>query len=236
MAIYAIKLGGSMISKDEDTIVDFKYINAFSEFIRIRIAIGDRFFIVLGGGYMMRKLRDLAKEGGITDDNQLHWIGVTYNNVNAEIVRASMYDICNERIIAYEDFYAEGKIAFEGDRNVIVGGAARAGHSGDMDALLGAMAINADTIISLKNIDGVYTADPKKDPSATKLNNLTWEEYFEIIGHEDKHEPGGNYPIDPVTSKKAKETGKRFIIIDGEDLGNFEKVLNGEGFHGTTVG
>jgi len=224
-----------MVSKSESVIFDFDFMKKFSGILRKMIAQDSKFGIALGGGYMMRKLRDIAKEAGISEDLQLHWIGTTYNNVNAEIVRAYMSDVCNARIVAYEDYYDKDKVVFEKGKNVIIGGGARAGHSGDMDALLMAKVLNIKTIVSLKNVDAVYTADPKKDPSAKQLNKITWDEYFKIIGYKKTHQPGGNYPIDPITAADAKKSGVEFVIIDGSNLENFEKVLKGEKFAGTRV-
>jgi len=232
--IFVIKLGGSLLSDEKHIPFNFDYLKQLSEIIRKFVDKGYKFAIITGGGQMMRILRDESEKAGIHETIQLHWIGTTYNNVNAEIVRAYMHDICNERILAYEDFYNPEKVKFE--KSVIIGGAAKAGHSGDMDALLVAEHLEIKNIISLKNIDGVYTADPKKDPSATRLEKVSWDEYLKIIGYVTEHTPGGNFPIDPVTSKRAKEENKIFQIILGNDLANFEKVLEGQNFIGTTVG
>ena len=102
-----------MVSKSESVIFDFDFMKKFSGILRKMIAQDSKFGIALGGGYMMRKLRDIAKEAGISEDLQLHWIGTTYNNVNAEIVRAYMSDVCNARIVAYEDYYDKDKVVFE---------------------------------------------------------------------------------------------------------------------------
>ncbi|MBD3280033.1 hypothetical protein GF389_00730 [Candidatus Dojkabacteria bacterium] len=235
MKTIVVKLGGSMISKSEDKMVDFEYLAKFKAVVEEAISNDVKLFVVLGGGYLMRKYRDLAKVGGIKEDMQLHWIGTTVNVLHAEIVRAYMHELCNERIAAYEDYYDEKKMAFEEGKNVIVGGGESAGHSGDVDALLAAKKLGVDTIISLKDVDGVYTADPDKDPDATRLDKVSWDEYFEIIGGKTKHEPGGNYPVDPVASKKAQEAGKKFIVMAGEDLESFKNALLGKEYVGTLV-
>lgn len=233
--VLIIKLGGSLVSDSDQKPFDFSYLEDLSSIVQEYVRQNWGFAISVGGGYMMRKLKDMAKVAGVKDEKQLHWIGTTYNNVNAEIVRAYMYEICNSRIVAYEDYYEEGRIKFEKGKSVIVGGGGRAGHSGDMDALIMAEELGADTIISLKNIDGVYTSDPRKDPSAARLDRISWEEYFKIIGWKTTHEPGGNYPIDPITAYDAEKQGKEFVIINGEDLENFKKVLEGQEFIGTIV-
>lgn len=230
--VFVIKLGGSMISKSDDLLFDFNYMKNFYQIVKRLIEKDYKFFITVGGGYLMRKYRDLAREGGLNNDEQIHWIGTTVNNLNAEIVRATMADICEDRIFAYEDYYGAKEIVF--NKPVIVGGGGRAGHSGDVDAMVIAKRLGVKTIISLKNIDAVYSADPKKFPEAVKLEELTWDEYLEIIGTRE-HLPGANFPIDPIASLEAQKTGRKFIILGGDDLQNFENAVQGLNFRGSTV-
>jgi len=235
MKTVVVKLGGSMISKSDDKLIDFEYLARFKKVVTEIVSHDIQMFIVLGGGYLMRKYRDLAKEGGISETIQLHWIGTTSNNLNAEVVRAYMAELCNERIVAYEAYFDPKRMTFEEEKSIIVGGGESAGHSGDVDALIAAQALDVDTIISLKDIDGVYTADPDKDPSATRLDELSWDKYFNIIGNKTQHEPGGNYPVDPIASKRAKDANKKFIVIAGGDLESFKNALIGKEYTGTLI-
>jgi len=230
--ILVIKLGGSIISKSDDLLFDFDYLKKFYNSLNKLIKQDYKFFVVVGGGFVMRKYRDLVKQGGITEDSQIHWIGTAINNLNAEIVRAAMSDICGDRIFAYEDYYKEEKILFS--KPVIIGGAGRAGHSGDVDAVLIAKRLGVQTIISLKNIDAVYSSDPRIEPEAQKLKDVTWEKYLDVIGT-NEHLPGANFPIDPIASADAQKSNKKFIIISGYDLLNFENVVLGLDFKGSTV-
>lgn len=222
-----------MVSKSEDKLVDFDYLKRFKSKLEGLIEDGFEFFIVLGGGYLMRKYRAMARAGGIEEDLQIHWIGTTCNLLNAEVVRAFLYPNSTERIVAYEDYYNEYKPEFT--KPIIVGGGGRAGHSGDVDALVMANKLGIDTIVSLKDIDGVYSDDPDKNPNAKRIKKLTWDEYLNIIGNPQKHHPGASYPIDPIASRMAKESAKAFAVIGGEDLSNFERLMKGEEFNGSVV-
>ena len=201
---------------------------------------GDKFFITVGGGHLMRQYRDLAVANGITDTTQLHWIGTTVNVLNAEVVRVSMEELADEGVYKYDDYYNDTKLEISkdagfGQRGVKVGGGGKPGHSGDVDSILAARKLGAKTIISLKNVDAVYTADPKIFPEATPLEKINWAEYLKIIGNPLEHKPGANYPIDPIASQMAIESGLKFIIIEGKDLSNFKNVLLEEKFKGTIV-
>jgi len=244
---YVLKLGGSIISPNSECLFDFPFAKELKNILGEFIQKGDKFFITVGGGHLMRRYRDLAIANGLTDQTDLHWIGTTVNVLNAEVVRVSMQELADAGVYKYEDYYDNATIEINNGikvgggssikilKGIKVGGGGRPGHSGDVDSILAGKKLNATTIISLKNVDAVYTADPKFFPDATPLEKITWKEYLEIIGNPTEHKPGANYPIDPVASHLAMENGLKFIIIAGRDLANFKKVLLGEKFVGTVV-
>ncbi|MCK5674787.1 MAG: UMP kinase, partial [Spirochaetales bacterium] len=94
--------------------------------------------------------------------------------------------------------------------------------------------IGADTVINLSNIKKVYSADPKLDPNAVPLDNITWSEMRKLVG--DKWVPGVNVPFDPVATKRASELKLKVITALGNDIENMKKILIGSDFEGTTIG
>lgn len=275
-----IKLGGSLLSRGEDSIFDFSYLEKLKAVLTDPELSDNKYFLAIGGGYTMRKYRDLAREAGIKSDIEIHWVGTTVNVLHAYLVKAYLSDIADDEVIKYEDYYADsertrsetvavssssvvntdeefnkfviakkikvggGSAVTTGEvvnkftiaKKIRVGGGGRPGHSGDVDALLAAQKLGADTIISLKNVDAVYEADPKDFPEAKRIEKLSWDEYLKIIKDKDTHEPGGNYPIDPVASRMARSTGVRFVILSGDNLPNFASYLKGKEFVGSVVG
>jgi uridylate kinase len=229
---YVIKLGGSIVSPTQDCLFDFPFARELKDLLSEFTKDGNKFFIAVGGGHLMRQYRDLAMANGLTDTTQLHWIGTTVNVLNAEVVRVSMQELADAGVYKYDDYYDDSKLEIN---CIKVGGGGRPGHSGDVDSILAARKAGAKTIISLKNVDAVYTADPKLFPEATPLEKISWKEYLDIIGNPTEHTPGANYPIDPIASHMAIESGLRFVIVEGRDLANFKKVLLVEKFKGTIV-
>jgi len=230
---YVLKLGGSIISPNRECLFDFPYAKKLKTVLSEFVQKGDKFFITVGGGNLMRQYRDLAIANGLTDTTQLHWIGTTVNVLNAEVVRVSMQELADAGVYKYEDYFAQTPLLII--KGIKVGGGARPGHSGDVDSILAGIKLNTKVIISLKNVDAVYTADPKLYPSATPIEHLSWQEYLDIIGNPTEHMPGASFPIDPIASKMAIENKFKFIIIDGRNLENFNNVLLGEKFHGSVV-
>ena len=90
----------------------------------------------------------------------------------------------------------------------------------------------ADRVINMSNIDHVYSADPKKDPAAKKMETISWPAFRKLVG--DEWDPGLNMPFDPIASKEAEQLGLKVAII-GNDMANFERLLRGEAFRGTTI-
>lgn len=251
-----IKLGGSLVSHPGVELFDFSYLDSLKTVLIDKSNDDKRFFLAVGGGNIMRRYRDLAKKAGATNDMDLHWIGTTVNVLHAYLVKAFFSDLADEKVMKYEDYYVDlkgelnSKIQVGGGSSVIsdeierkytiakkimVGGGGRPGHSGDVDAILAARIFGSDTVVSLKNVDGVYESDPKINPNAKRISKLTWDEYFEIIGFKKDHEPGGNYPIDPIASQIGKDRKLKFVVLGGDDLDNFGRYLKGEEFIGTEV-
>lgn len=245
-----IKLGGSLLSRGENDMFDFGYLEKLKTVLTDSTLSEMKYFLVVGGGYTMRKYRDLAREAGIKSDIEIHWVGTTVNVLHAYLVKAYLSDIADDEVIKYEDYYTDlsPDTAVGGDillseankfsitKRIKVGGGGRPGHSGDVDALLAAQKLGADTVVSLKNVDAVYEADPKIYPEAKRIEKLSWDEYLKIIKDKDTHEPGGNYPIDPVASRMARSSSIKFVILSGDDLSNFASYLKGKEFVGSVVG
>ena len=84
----------------------------------------------------------------------------------------------------------------------------------------------------MSNIDYVYSADPKKDPSAEKVTDISWARFRKLVGND--WDPGLNMPFDPIASREAERSRLKVIII-GNDMDNLEKLLRGEKFEGTTI-
>lgn len=231
--VVIIKLGGSVLSRI-DCAFDFEFMAKFRDILLNRISKGDKFCIITGGGYTCRMYQKLAHDSGIINsDNDLHWIGTTVNVLHAEIVRSVLSDVAFERPFMYEDFYSKEPFVME--KSVLVGGGSRPGHSGDMDAIFLALKTGANKIISLKNIGYLYSADPKKDSSATIIKKASWKEYFKIIGGVDIHEPGGSYIVDPASARKANDHGLKFVIMKGNNLENFKNYLEGKEYLGSEI-
>jgi uridylate kinase len=220
-----ISLGGSLIIPEE---IDVDFLKDFRELILREVGKGKKFVIITGGGRTCRKYQNTAKEIVNASKEDLDWIGIATNNLNAELLRVIFGEHAHQKVIA--DLSKE----FPTNKPIVIGGAYEPGHSSDMDTFLAAKTLGAKRIINLSNTDYVYDSDPKINPQAKKIEKISWTDYRKIIPSEWTHS-GLNTPFDPIASKMADENGMEVDILNGKNISNLQKCLNGEEFLGTRI-
>ena len=234
-----LKVGGSLLSKSDAQLFDFAYFYQFKQFLQTQTAKGHKFIISVGGGFITRKYQHLLADNGEHDTADLHRVGVAATNLNAEIFHGLLDDLAVSPVLRYADFdkflsAEHTEIDFQ-DKSVLVISGSQPGKSNDWNALQFALNLDIKRVIDIKNIDGVYTADPSKDPSATQVPKLTWAEYLDIIGNPTEHVPGANYPVDPIAANQSHENNIEFAIVSGTDFANLEMVIDGGEFAGSLI-
>jgi uridylate kinase len=221
-----ISLGGSIVMPGD---IDVDYVARLVATLRgtLNREPARRFALVVGGGAAARAYQRAARTlaPGI-DHDRLDEIGIAATRINAEMVRAAFGELCPDPI-----FTDPTAVSFTG--HVLVGGGWKPGFSTDNVAVRLAETLGADTVINLSNIRQIYTADPNTDPEARPLDTITWDELIAIVGSEWK--PGKNTPFDPVATARAARLEMTVIAADGRDLPNFEALLEGRPFVGTTI-
>jgi len=219
-----ISLGGSIIVPEE---INIDFLKAFKELILSHIAKGKKFIIITGGGYTNKKYNEAAKKLSDPSQDDLDWIGIAALKLNAELVRVMFTEKAHEKVIY--DFSDK----LSSDQPIIVGAAYEPGKSSDWDAILAARTFGAKRVINLSNIDHVYDSDPRENPNAKKIEKISWADYRKIIP--ESWSARLNSPFDPIASKDADEAGIEVAILNGKNIANLDKCLNGENFAGTLI-
>ncbi len=223
--IFVISLGGSIIMPDE---IDEKFLKKFQQFILKKVSLGYKFIIITGGGRTCRKYQNVAERLNKATSDERDWIGVQSTKLNALLLKAVLRKVTHPVLID-----ERGKVKAFGKYSVIIGCGWSPGKTTDFNATGNAIDFGAKTVINLSNQDYVYTADPKKDKTATPILELFWKDYLKIIPK--KRTPGMNVPFDPIASKLAQENNMKVIMANGRDLINLEKILINKPFKGTTI-
>jgi len=216
-----ISLGGSIIVPDQ---IDVDFLH---EFKRVILSLKEkRFVVICGGGKVCRRYQDAAKATGEILKEDLDWIGIRATRLNAELVRTCFGDDAHGKVIH------DPHEPIDASRRIIVGAGFEPGSSTDLRAVQLAERFGAGRVINMSNIDYVYSADPKKDPKAKRMEIISWPAFRKLVG--DRWDPGLSMPFDPIASREAERLGLEVAII-GNDMANFERLLMGEAFRGTTI-
>ena len=221
---FIISLGGSLIIPDQ---IDSEFLKSFRNLILTQVEKGNRFVIITGGGKICRRYQEKGQEIKDLTQDELDWIGIYSTRFNAEFVKTLFGDFAESHIILDPTL----PVVFH--KSIILGGGWKPGWSTDYDAVLLGKQLNAKKIINLSNIDYAYDKDPNKFPDAKKIEQISWNEYRSLIPEE--WNPGLSTPFDPIASKMAEEGNITVYILNGKNIANLEKCLNGEEFLGTTI-
>lgn len=220
-----VSVGGSLIVPDG---IDVPFLKAFRELVLEKTREGLSFYIIAGGGLLARRYQDAALEArGDLDREDLDWMGIHSTRLNAHLLRTLFKEDAEARIIKNPTRRIPSR------HTIVVGAGWKPGWSTDYCAVMAAKHLGAKKLVNLSNIDYVYTADPRTDPTATKIEKISWPEFRKLIPSE--WDPGLSSPFDPVAAKEAELLGLEVANINGAKLEEFEKYLRGEPFIGTVI-
>lgn len=224
---FVLSLGGSLVVPNGG--IDTQFLTAFNTFIRNQISSKKRrFFIVVGGGATTRHYQAAAQAvHGKIENDDLDWIGIHATRLNAHLLRIIFKDIAHSHVLKHYE------IIRKTDDPVVVAGGWKPGWSTDYCAITVCQDYGITNILNLTNIDKVYDRDPKKFFDAKPIDTISWKAYRRMAG--EKWIPGMNLPFDPIASKLAQELGVTVKILNGKNLDNLAKALDGKSFVGTTI-
>ncbi|MBP3633561.1 MAG: UMP kinase [Oscillospiraceae bacterium] len=226
-----LKVSGEALAGDQHRGLDFEVIGQVCDVIKKCVEVGVQVGVVVGGGNFWRGLKD---GGDRMERTRADHMGMLATVINALAVA----DCLEQRDVpvrvqtaiamnAIAEPYIRGKAIrhLEKGRVVIFGcGTGNPYFSTDTGAVLRAAEIEADAILLAKNIDGVYSADPKKDPAAVKYDHITYDEVLA------KHLA----VMDTTATSLSMDNHIPIVLFALKDPENILRVVMGEQI-GTTV-
>lgn len=191
---------------------------------------GIQVFVVVGGGGEARRYisacRDIALDEASSDE-----IGIMVTRINAALLIGALKEYAYPR--AAESYLQAKEFAVSG--KIVVMGGVTPGQTTDAVGAVLAEETNSSMMLDLTAVDGIYTADPKRDLSAKKFDTMTPAELISLIMKE-KMNAGSNMIIDLVAAKVTERSGVPLVVIDGRDPKILEDALLDGKFSGTVVG
>ena len=176
-----LKLSGEALSEGSDGILNFDFVAKVGEVLKRCLDLGIEIGVIVGAGNIWR-----GRQGGKMDRVRADSMGMLATTINALALQDTFIKAGLDTVVmtavemqTFADRYVtrDAVRALEEGKVVIFGcGLGSPFFSTDTAAALRAAEIEADAILMAKNIDGVYTADPKLDPTATRYDELTYSE------------------------------------------------------------
>jgi uridylate kinase len=220
--IFVYSLGGSILAgRDAESLKE--YAQALKE-----LAQEHQIFVVVGGGRIAREYIEKARALGASE-MFCDTIGIGATKLNSALLVAALGDAAPQEI---PDTYAQAARLAQKGKIVVMGGVA-VGQTTDAVAALLAEYVHADKLVVATSVDGVYTADPEKDPEAKKLVRMSFRELARMAaGTEMK--AGSRSPVDPLAAKIIERSSIPTSIVLGSKIENLRKGALG-GHTGTEI-
>jgi uridylate kinase len=220
-----LKLSGESLAGERGVGIDFAVVDRFAEELKGVHALGVSLGVVLGGGNIVR--------GTVASQEGMDRVSADYMGMLATVINAlALQDILEKKgvetrvmtAIRMEEL-AEPYIRRRAQRHLekrrvvlFAGGTGNPYFSTDTAAVLRALEIEADLLIKATNVDGVYSADPKKEPDATFLPELTFQEAI----------VRGLRVMDANAFGLCKENALPIVVMNVNQSGAIARVLRGE--------
>ena len=179
-----LKLSGEALAAGADGILNFDFISSVAEVLKKCIDAGVEVGVIVGAGNIWR-----GRQGGKMDRVRADSMGMLATTINALALqdtfiqcglKAKVMTAVEMNTFADKYVTRDAVDALEAGTVVIFGcGLGAPYFSTDTAAVLRAAEIEADAVLMAKNIDGVYSADPKRDPNAVRYDEITYKEVLE---------------------------------------------------------
>lgn len=221
----AINTGGSIVAPEQ---LDVPFLKALASTLGAAAEQRD-LLVVVGGGRTARRYIEACRGLG-ADEAYLDWVGIEATRMNARLLAAALGQM------AYHGVPATLHDALDAARDfpVVVMGGTHPGHTTDAVCAMLAELSRAEEMLVLTNVDGVYTADPRKDPSAQRMAEVTTTQLMEIVGS-GSSVAGSAAVVDPLAARIIHRARIPTKVLDGRDLEQVRLALAGEPFDGTMV-
>ena len=220
-----LKLSGESLAGGQGHGIDTTRLNEYAAQIKEVVESGVEVAIVIGGGNIFRGLQGASRGFDRVKGDQMGMLATVINSLalssalEAVGQKAQVFTAINMFPIGehYSKWRAIGAME-QGAVAIISGGTGNPFFTTDTGSALRGIEVEADVMLKGTRVDGIYTADPEKDPTATKFSEITYDEVY----------TRGLKVMDLTATALCKENHLPIIVFDMDHPGNLKKVLDGE--------
>ena len=226
-----LKLSGESLAGESKQGIDTQRLAEYAEQVKAITQKGIQVGIVIGGSNIFRGLSGAKKGFDRVKGDQMGMLATVINSLALasalEAIGQPVRVLTSIRMEPIGDFYSPAKaqrLLDKGNVVILAGGTGAPYFTTDTGSSLRALEIKADVMFKGTRVDGIYTDDPEKDPTATKFTEMTYDEVIQR----------GLKVMDITATAMARENGLPIYVFNMDQYGNLEKVINGESI-GTLV-
>lgn len=218
-------MGEQQYGIDQQRLAD--YATQIAEIVRSGVQVA----IVIGGGNIFRGLSGAAKGFDRVKGDQMGMLATVINSLalNSALIGAGVKSkvLTAIRMEPIGEYYSKDKameLLAAGEVVIISGGTSNPYFTTDTASALRGIEVEADIMLKGTRVDGIYSADPEKDPSATKFETITFDEIY-----------AQNLRIMDLTATTlCKENDLPILVFNMDQKGNLLRVIKGDAI-GTVV-
>jgi len=226
-----LKLSGESLMEGGQYGISPGVLASYAAQIGEAVVKGVRIGIVIGGGNIFRGLNGTKKGFDRVKGDQMGMLATVINSLALHSALESEGIKCKVltaiRMEPVGEYFSKARaleLLDEGYVVIIGGGTSNPYFSTDSAAALRGLEIEAEVVLKGTRVDGVYTADPERDPTAKKFDKITFDQVYSR----------GLKVMDLTALTLCKENGLPIVVFDMDTPGNLLKVLKGDKI-GTTV-
>ena len=226
-----LKLSGESLMGSKQYGIDENRLAEYATQIKEIAEMGVQIGIVIGGGNIFRGLSGASKGFDRVKGDQMGMLATVINSLAlssalvAQGVKAKVLTaIRMEPIGEFYNKWRAIELLEQGNVVIMSGGTGNPFFTTDTGSSLRGIEIEADVMLKGTRVDGINTADPEKDPTATKFSEITYDEIYNR----------GLKVMDLTATTMCKENNLPIIVFDMDTVGNLKKVMSGENI-GTLV-
>lgn len=220
-----LKLSGESLMGEQGYGIDVKRLNEYAEQIKEALSMGVQVGIVIGGGNIFRGLSGAGKGFDRVKGDQMGMCATVINSLALSSALGAI-GVKNKVLTAIRmepigEFYTKWKAIETMESGAVAIMSAGTGNpyfTTDTGSSLRGIEIEADVMLKGTRVDGVYTADPEKDPTATKFEAISYDEVIQR----------GLRVMDVSAIAMCRENNLPIYVFNMDVVGNLKKVLEGE--------
>ena len=220
-----LKLSGESLMGKSNYGIDANRLNEYAQQIIETSVLGVEIGIVIGGGNIFRGLQGVNKGFDRVKGDQMGMLATIINSIALQSAIESMgikaKVLTSIRMEPVGEFYSKPKAIELMQQNVIViiaGGTGNPFFTTDSASALRAIEIEANILLKGTRVDGVYSADPEKNPNTTRFDEVTFDRAYKDNLH----------IMDLTAFTLCKENNMPILVFDMNKKGNLKRIISGE--------